>query len=280
MRHKRSKIGLRVALGAIMVLVSVVFAFPLFWAVSTSLKSPQELISTPPVWFPASPQWGNYATVLETTPVLQYLANSVIIVTGTVVVTLLVCVPAAYGLSRFFWRGKGVLSNAVLAAQLFSPVVLAVPLYNLLASFGLLNNYPTLILVYAALIIPFITWFLKGYFDTIPRELDEAALVDGVGQFGALRRVVFPAARPGIASAVVFAIVMSWSQFVVPFILLDRSTLFPVSVGLVTLQSSTGEITTHYLAAGAVIAVAPVIVLFIVLQRQIVSALTQGAVKG
>ncbi|MCK8475852.1 MULTISPECIES: carbohydrate ABC transporter permease [Microbacterium] len=279
-RTKHRQRPLRIFLGLAMVVVSIVFAFPVLWAVMTSLKSPSELIASPPVWVPTDPQWSNYTTVLSNTPVVRYLMNSFVIVAGTVAVTLVVCVPAAYGLSRFVFRGKATLSNAVLAAQLFSPVVLAIPLYSLLAKLGLLNNYPTLILVYAALIVPFITWFLKGYFDTIPGELDEAALIDGVGRAGALWHAVLPAARPGIASAVVFSIVMSWSQFVVPFILLDKSTLYPVSVGLVTLQSTTGEITTHYLAAGAVIAVAPVVVLFVLLQRHIVSALTQGAVKG
>ena len=134
--------------------------------------------------------------------------------------------------------------------------------------------------MYVAIVAPFITWFLKTYFDTVPRELDEAAAIDGCSPVGALLRVVLPSARPGIVSASILAGVTAWSQFAIPFILLDDQELYPVSVGVVNLKATAGEITTQYLAAGSLMAILPVIVIFIVLQRQIVGALTAGAVKG
>jgi multiple sugar transport system permease protein len=163
---------------------------------------------------------------------------------------------------------------------MISPVIISIPLYRLFAALGLLNSYATVILVYVAIVLPFTTWFLKGYFDTIPYEVDEAAIVDGATRWQILTRILLPVCAPGIATAAILAAVLSWSQFVVPFILLDDRRLYPVSVGLVNLQSTSDAITLHYLAAASVIAIAPVIAVFVLLQRYIVSALTRGAVKG
>jgi multiple sugar transport system permease protein len=163
---------------------------------------------------------------------------------------------------------------------MISPVVIAIPLYRLFSELNILNNYASLTVVYVAVVLPFTTWFLKGYFDTIPYQMDEAAIVDGASRWQILSRILLPVSAPGIATAAILAAVLSWSQFVVPFILLDDRTLYPVSVGLVNLQSDTNAVTLHYLAAASMVAVAPVIVVFVLLQRYIVSALTSGAVKG
>lgn len=278
---RRTRIrGQNALLYTAMVVITVVFLFPLLWVLSMSLKSVQQLFATPPLLFPTDPQWSNYAHVLERTPILQYLMNSVIIVASTVGVMLAIGVPAAYALSRFFFRGKRFYLKTILAAQLISPLVLVIPLYRLFVELELLNSYASLVAVYAAIQLPFMTWFLKGYFDTGTRELDEAAMVDGCSRLRAAVRVVLPAAAPGIASASILVAVLSWSQFVIPFVLLDEEELFPVSVGIVNLQSTTGSVTLHYLAAGSIIAVAPVLIVFVILQRFIVGALTQGAVKG
>lgn len=269
-----------VGLYAAMIVITVVFVFPLLWVLSMSLKTVQQLFASPPVLFPTDPQWSNYADVLARTPILRYLLNSTIIVALTVAVMLLIGVPAAYALSRFVFRGRRTYLKTILAAQLISPLVLVIPLYRLFVDLALLNSYASLVAVYAAVQLPFMTWFLKGYMDTVPRELDEAAMVDGCSRLRAAIRAVFPAAAPGIVSASILVAVLSWSQFVVPFVLLDEEELFPVSVGIVNLQSTTGDITLHYLAAGSILAVVPVMVVFVLLQRFIVGALTQGAIKG
>lgn len=262
------------------VVLVLVFIFPLLWVLSLSLKTGPETLQSPPSLIPSSPQWGNYSHVLRTTPVGRYLLNSLVLVVASVAGALAVGVPAAYALSRFVFPRQRPFSRALLAAQLISPLIIAVPLYRLFVAAHLINNYLGLILVYIAIIAPFITWFLKSYLDTIPVALDDAAMVDGCTRFRALVKVVLPSARPGIASAAILGGVTAWSQFALPYILLDARDLFPVSVGVVNLQATAGEITTQYLAAGSVLAVAPVVLLFIVLQRQIVGALTSGAVKG
>lgn len=271
----------RAGLYAAYVVIIIFFLFPVFWVISMSLKTVPQLFATPPIFFPISdPQFSNYSYVLTSTPILRYLLNSAIIVLLTVFFTVVVATLAAYGFSRYSFRYKNPLLLAVLVFQMVSAVVIAIPLYRLFAGFGLLNSYVTLILVYVAIVLPFTTWFLKGYFDTIPYEVDEAAIVDGASRWQILTRILLPVCAPGIATAAILAAVLSWSQFVVPFILLDDRNLYPVSVGLVNLQSTSDAITTHYLAAASVIAIAPVIVVFILLQRYIVSALTSGAIKG
>jgi multiple sugar transport system permease protein len=265
---------------AAQILLIVLFAFPLLWVLSLSLKSAAETLESPPSLLPTRWLWSNYSHVLDTTPLGRYLLNSAIVVALTVLLTLLLAVPAAYALSRFLFPGRRTYTRGLLAAQLISPLVIAVPVYRLFIALGLINNYLGLVLVYTAIVAPFITWFLKTYLDTLPRELDEAAAIDGCTPAGGMWRVVLPSARPGIVSAGILAGVTAWSQFAIPFILLDDQELFPVSVGVVNLKATAGEITTQYLAAGSVMAILPVVVIFAVLQRQIVGALTSGAVKG
>lgn len=275
-REQLARAGLYAAYGAI----TIFFLFPIFWVLSMSLKSVQQLFATPPIWFSLDPQFENYGYVFSNTPIVRYLLNSALIVSLTVFFTVLVATLAAYGFSRFAFRYKKPSLMAVLVFQMISPVVIAIPLYRLFVALNLLNNYASLIVVYVAVVLPFTTWFLKGYFDTIPYQMDEAAIVDGASRPQILLWVLLPVCAPGMATAAILAAVLSWSQFVIPFILLDDRSLYPVSVGLVNLQSNTDAITLHYLSAASVIAIAPVIAIFVLLQRYIVNALTSGAVKG
>lgn len=260
--------------------IVVFFLFPIFWVLSMSLKTVPQLFATPPVWFPLDPQFENFTYVITNTPVVRYLLNSAFIVLLTVFFTLLIATLAAYGFSRFHFPYKKPALLAVLVFQMVSPVIIAIPMYRLFAGLGLLNSYVTLIMVYVAIVLPFTTWFLKGYFDTIPYEIDEAAIVDGATRWQVVARILVPICAPGIATAGILAFVLSWSQFVVPFILLDDRNLYPISVGIVNLQSTSDAITLHYLSAASIVAIAPVVIVFVLLQRYIVGALTSGAIKG
>ena len=274
-KEKLTRLGLFLAY----VVITLFFLFPIFWVLSTSLKSVPQLFASPPIWLPTDPAFGNYSYVFNNTPTLRYLLNSALLVSLTVFFTVLIAVLAAYGFSRYAFRSKRPSLLAVLAFQMISPVVIAILLYRLFSELNILNNYASLTVVYVAVVLPFTTWFLKGYFDTIPYQVDEAAIVDGASRWQVLSRILLPVSAPGIATAAILTAVLSWSQFVIPFILLDDRTLYPVSVGLVNLQSDTNAVTLHYLAAASMVSVAPVIVVFVLLQRYIVSALTSGAVK-
>jgi multiple sugar transport system permease protein len=260
--------------------VLLFFMFPIFWVFSLSLKSVPELFAIPLLWFSGDPQFGNYMHVINNTHIVDYLLNSVKIVFFTIIFTLMIAVPAAYAFSRFNFKAKKSALFAVIMFQMISPVVIAIPLYRFFVQVDIINTHSSLILVYVAVALPFSTWFLKGFFDTIPQGIDEAAIVDGCTRLQILLKILLPVSYPGLVSVSILIGVQSWSQFVVPFILLDSNALYPVSVGLVNLQSTSDAITTHYLAAASIIAIAPVMVVFMIMQRFIVGALTSGSVKG
>lgn len=260
--------------------ITLVFLFPVLWVLSLSLKTREEVFSVPPNLFPSGFAIQNYIHVLSNTGVVNYLGNSFQIVFLTVVFTLIIAVPAAYGLSRFRFKFKKYTLILILVTQMISAVVISIPLYRFFAQLDLLNNYVTLILVYVSVVLPFSTWFMKNFLDTIPKELDEAAIVDGCNRWQLLTKILLPLSIPGVISVTILISVQSWSQFVIPFILLDNQEMYPVSVGIINLQSHQETITTHYLAAGSIISIIPVILLFVIMQKYIVAALMSGAVKG
>jgi multiple sugar transport system permease protein len=277
-KHVRAK---KIVIYAIYILTALFFLYPLFWVLSISFKTVPELFQFPPKVLPKTFQFDNYKHVFENTLILRYLRNTLILVGATVVGTLIISIPAAYGFSRYRFKKKDNMMFGVLIFQMMSPLIVAIPLYNYLAKLGLLNNIWIIILVYIALRVPFTTWYLKGYFDTIPKELDEAAKVDGCSRMKTIWSVIIPVTIPGIISAVILNAMSAWSQFIIPFILMDKGNMLPLSVGIVNLQSSAGGgITTHYLAAACVVSVVPMVILYVIFQRFIVSALTAGSVKG
>ncbi|WP_080872825.1 carbohydrate ABC transporter permease [Oceanobacillus timonensis] len=270
----------KLSLYASFVVIVLFFTFPLFWVLSLSFKTSDELYKVPPSLIPESLHFDNYLHVIQNNDIFLYLANSTKIVFLTVLLVLIIAVPAAFALSRYKFKLKPIILITILMTQMISAVVIAIPLYRLFINLGLINNLGFLIVVYVAVVLPFSTWFLKGYIDTIPKELDEAATVDGCNKFQTLVKVILPSSIPGIISVIILVSVQSWSQFVIPFILLDNIDLYPVSVGIINLQSTQQAITTHYLAAGSILSILPVMILFVLLQRFIVGALTSGAVKG
>ena len=247
---------------------------------STSFKTTQELFSVPPTLLPASLQFENYLHILFNTRIVISLRNSLILVAGAVAGALLIAYPAAYAFSRYHFRHKSMVMFLVLIFQMISPLIIVIPLYNYFIKLNLLNSMVSVICVYIAAALPFQTWFLKNFIDTIPVELDEAARIDGCNRALTILRVVFPVTLPGVFSSGLLTAISSWSQFIVPYILLDDPNKLPAAVALVNLQSTQDTITTHYLAAASIICILPTVLLFLFLQRYIVSALTAGAVKG
>jgi multiple sugar transport system permease protein len=280
MQSKKREFFIKTGIYTSFIAIFLFFTFPLLWVLSLSFKTSKEIYQVPPSLIPDSFRLDNYLYVIKNNEILLYLANSAKIVSLTVLLMLVIAVPAAYALSRYRFKLKKLVLLSILMTQMISAVVITIPLYRLFAQIGLLNNFLIMVIVYVAVVLPFSTWFLKGYFDTIPQELDEAAIVDGCSRFQALIKVILPSSLPGIVSVTILVAVQSWSQFVIPFILLDKVSLYPVSVGIVNLQSTQQAVTTHYLAAGSILSILPVIILFILLQRFIVGALTSGAVKG
>lgn len=261
-------------------IIGVFFLFPILWVVSLSVRTLAEVYTYPPKLIPSHPTLENYFKVWDVTRVPLNLFNSAKIVFFTVLGTLFVTIPGAFAFSRFRFTGKKYLLLGVLLFQMISPLVVVIPIYTYFSKLGLLDTHFGVIMVYIAIQIPFTTWLLKGFFDSIPRNLDDAAAIDGCGKIQSLAKVILPIASPGIAAAIIFNSINSWSQFIIPLILLNRTELQPISVGILGLQGTYAQTSTHLIAAGSIYAMLPAVALFVILQRFIVQTLIAGAVKG
>jgi multiple sugar transport system permease protein len=258
----------------------VFFGGPLLWVLSLSIRTPQEVYVTSLRLIPETPTLENYAEVLYTAQFTIYLTNSLKLAVAGSVGALLVAAPAAYAFSRLSFRGNNALMIGVLALQMISPLVVIIPLYRYFARLNLLDSHLSTAMVYIAILVPLATWMLKGFFDGIPPELDDAAMVDGCTRFGAFRRVTLPLILPGLTSVFVLTAILAWGEFIVPYILLSEPSLLPISIGILNFQGNYAETSTQVVAAGGVLAMLPAIATFVILQRFIVRALTSGAIKG
>ena len=253
--------------------------FPLAWMVSTSLKVFEETYVTPPTWWPAHPTLQAYGTIWSIQSFSTYFVNSSIVAVITTVVSLVLASLAGYGFSRFRFPGAGSLMGFILATQMFPGVLLVIPYFLMSSKAGFFNSYQILIIAYTSFALPFCVWMLKGFFDRVPRELDEAALIDGASRFGAFLRVSLPLAMPGIVATAIFSFLVAWNEFLFAVALTSSPQMYLLTVGI---ASNIGQFRIQWndLMAGAVVATVPIILLYAVLERYLVEGLTAGAVKG
>jgi multiple sugar transport system permease protein len=258
----------------------VFFGGPLLWVLSLSIRTPQEVYITSLRLIPETPTLENYTEVLYTAQFTVFLTNSLKLAVAGSIGAMVVAAPAAYAFSRLSFRGNSALLIGVLALQMISPLVVVIPLYRYFARLNLLDSHFSTSMVYIAILVPVATWMLKGFFDGIPPDLDDAAMVDGCTRFGAFRRVTLPLILPGLTSVFVLTAIIAWGEFIVPYILLSDPSLLPISVGILNFQGNYAETSQQVVAAGGVLAMLPAIATFVILQRFIVRALTSGAIKG
>lgn len=263
-----------------MILVFAFFAGPLLWLLSLALRTRKEVFLGVARLVPHEPTLANFGAVLSSDTFLLYLWNALKLSSLSAFGCILVALPAAYGFSRFRFRGKGAWMMAILSVQMISPLVIMIPLHRYMAALGLTDSHFGAVLVYVALAVPTATWILKGAIDAIPRSLDDAALIDGCSRWGVFRRVILPLSTPGIASAFIIAVIAGWSQFLVPFLLIARESLTPIGVGIFQYAGTQNDSSIQLLAAACLVSVVPAILAFVVLQRLVLGAMTAGAVKG
>jgi multiple sugar transport system permease protein len=263
-----------------LICVLLFFGIPLVWVLSLSLRTQEDILVTTLNPIPANPTLGNYGDVMESAQFPRFLLNSAILALIGSFGAIAIAAPSAYAFSRMRFRGRNLLLVGVLALQMISPLIVAFPLYRYFASLGLLDSVPATGLVYIAILMPLATWMLKGFFDGIPQDLDDAARIDGASRFKAFRLVVLPVAMPGLTAVFVITALLAWAEFVIPFILLSDPSNLPISVGILNFQGTFQANSTGILAAGSVLAILPAIALFVLLQRFIVGAFTAGALKG
>ena len=282
MQNRRRLDATKILIYASYLIVILLFWGPVAWMISLSLKTIPDILAYPPKLFPSHFAIENYGTIFAKSTIPRNMLNSAKITVITVVGTLLVTVPAAYAFSRFRFKGRTQILMAILLFQMISTLIIILPLYRYFIKLNLLDSHFGLILIYITVQIPFSVWLLKGFFDSIPKSLDDAARIDGASRLQSVIRVLIPVAMPGIAAAVLFNTINAWSQFLIPFVLIGKGRLQPVSVGVAKFAETVGEaiVTTHLLAAASLMAMLPAIAIFIVLQRFIVKILISGAVKG
>ena len=280
----RSAIGSRLLIHAALVVICLVTLYPVLWVVGMAL-SPSQGVPTG-VWpLPAHPTLHNFTDLMTAADgagrllFWRQLANSLIVATLTTVVGLVLSVTAAYAMSRWSFPGRRQGLMALLATQMFPATMMSIPLYAILDRLGLLNSVSGLVLVYATTAIPFCVWMLKGYFDTIPKDLEEAAMLDGASPGQIFLKVVLPLARPALAVTALFSFMTAWNEFILAATFLDDAARFTLPVAL---QRLVGEYRTEWgtFAAGALLVSAPVMVVFFALQKHLVGGLTAGGVKG
>ncbi|OLP57752.1 ABC transporter permease [Xaviernesmea oryzae] len=263
-----------------MLVIFTFFAWPLLWLLSLALRTRREVFLGVSRFIPKNPTLENFAQILQSDKFLGYLVNALKLSCLSAIGCLIVALPAAYAFSRFEFKGKGAWMMALLSVQMISPLVIMVPLYRYMAAIGLTDTHFGATMVYIALAVPMVTWILKGSMDGIPKTLDEAAMIDGCNRFTAFFRVILPLSMPGIASAFIIAVITGWSQFLVPFLLIQKEALTPIAVGIFQYAGTQNDTSIQLLAAACLVSVVPAIIAFLSLQRLILGAMTAGAVKG
>lgn len=258
----------------------IIFLFPFFWMISSSLKTLGEVNVFPPPILPKVPQWENYVAAFTRAPLFKYGLNTIIVSLSVIVLTITLSVMAAYALVFLEFRGKELVFLLLLAPQMVVGVTLLLPLFAVLLKLKLLNTYLALILPYSVLYVPFSVMLLRGYLETIPRELVDAARVDGATELWTLIRVIIPLLRPALGTAALFCFIWSWNEFLFAMVYVQKPNLRMISVGIAFLQSIPNfpQHTNVILAASAAVTV-PVLIVFGFTQRQFIQGITSGAVK-
>ncbi|MGA9771283.1 MAG: carbohydrate ABC transporter permease [Blastocatellia bacterium] len=268
----------RYALLAGAVLVSVT---PVYWMATISLKTEVDQFAVPPRWVGFHPTIAHYSDAFLTRSFGQYLQTSAIVAVLSTLCALLLGTFAAYGLSRFRLRANldRRISIWILSTRMFPPIVSAVPLFLLMRDVRLLNTITSLVIVYTAFNLPFVVWMMRGFFQELPRELEEAAMVDGDSRMGALVRVILPLVTPGLAATAVFCLIMSWNEFLLALVLTQTDAAMTLPVGIAG-RVTQYEIKWGVMSAAGVVAMVPILVFAMAAQRYLVRGLSLGAVKG
>jgi ABC-type glycerol-3-phosphate transport system permease component len=259
-------------------LIALFALSPLLWAISSAFKTDAEIMTNvSPI--PLEPTLEHFRVVLSETAFGLWFRNSLLVSLGVTLLSVVVGSLAGYAMSRWNFRGRSWYGNSLLVVQMFPAVMLAIPLYLLLTRFGLIDTLWALLVTYLTFALAFSVWMLKGYFDGIPRELEEAALIDGASRLQALWHVILPVAGPGVVTVAVFSFLLSWNEFFFAYVFLASNENFTLSLGM---YGFIQQFTTQWgnIMAAGVLTTLPVLVFFFLLQRALTRGLVAGATKG
>lgn len=257
------------------------FLFPIYWLVMTALKTQADQFSMPPVWWTWRWTSAHYRQVFFESAFTRLAWNSLVVVTSSTLLSVAVGTMAAYSLSRFRlpYRMNYHLSFWILSTRMFPPIVTIIPLFLIMRGFDLLDTRMALVLAYSVFNLPFVVWMMKGFFDELPKEMEEAAQMDGDTRYGAFWRVVLPLVRPGLVATAIFCLIVSWNEFLFALVLTQTELALTLPVGIAN-HVTQYEIRWGVMSAAGVVAMLPIFVFALLVQRHLVRGLSYGAVKG
>ena len=259
--------------------IAVVILFPLYWLFATSVKPSDEIFAAPPTLFPHSWSWDHYRSVFRTSEIPTYFYNSILITAVSVAVILAVASFAAYSMTRYQFKGKVAFFTIILFAQVMPITTLIVPLYMMWGKLDLLNTYSSIILTYCSILLPMAIWLLTGYFKGIPKDIDEAAKIDGCSSLGILLRMVLPLARSGLVAVGLTVCITVWQEIMISMTFVSTDAMRTLPAGINSFITKSG-IQWGPLNASGIVTTLPVLIIFILFQKALVKGLTAGATKG
>lgn len=269
--------GQLVLFGALMLLVFT--AFPFAWMASTAFKPPREIFLTPPTLWPSTWDLDNVRRLFDETRFLTYFRNSLTVSLSTVGLTLLLSAPAAYSLTRFRFFGREKLAALILFTYMFAPIMIIVPFYVMVRFLGLTNTHTGLVMAYTAFCLPFNLWMLRTFFQSIPVDIEEAAMIDGANRFEAVVYVVLPLALPGVVATGIFTFILAWNDYIFARVLLSADELKTLPVGIADLYNAS-VVDWGMIMASGLLVIAPIAGVFVFIQKYLVAGWGAGGVKG
>jgi len=267
----------RIILTLMVIVIFGIILFPALVLFVTSLKTDVDALSFPPKWI-FDPTIKNYVAILKTSPLVGYALNSLIVASLNTVLCLIVGSMAAYSLARFRFKGADNIAFWILSIRMMPPVAAIIPIYILMKNIGLIDTPWCLVITYLTFNLPFVVWMMKGFFEEIPREIEESALIDGCSNFNIFLRIALPLVAPGLAATAIMVFIFSWNEFLFALILTGTKAV-TLPVGIIGYMKETG-INWGYMTAGGILALVPVVVFMILVQKHLVKGLTLGALKG
>ena len=279
-RRSRRKRLSRIGWNTLGLALTVVLLFPVYWMVSTAFKPADEANALTPTWFPESPTLDNFRGAMARPFFWENVKNSLIVVAVTVALSLVLAFLAAIALAKFRFTGRRVFIIMVIGIQMLPQAGLIIPLYVVLAKYGAVNSLKGLIVTYMTFVLPFAVWTLRGFLIGIPKELEEAAMVDGSSRLGAFVRILLPLVAPGLVATSVFAFITAWNEFIFAYVLLNDQSKQTATVWLSYYVGTSRNVDWGGLMAGSTLIAIPVVIFFIMVQRKIAFGLTAGAVKA
>lgn len=272
------KVAINVVSYLVLIAMTIFVLFPFLWTFLTSIKNDVEMFAIPPVWIPESPTMEHYVEVLGKGDFQQFMTNSIVVAAVCLILSLVIGAPAAYGFARYRFRASGILFALIVAVRMFPPITLVIPYFMIMKTLGLIDTELALIITYLPLMLTLMIWILEGFFRQVPKEIEEAAEIDGLGTIGKFVKIVLPLSLPAIGVSSILSFLVAWNEFMLALTLtrtIEAQTM-PVGIAgyVTTFQTYWGQ-----MSANGILYIIPVIVFTIIAQKGLVKGLTAGAVK-